>query len=184
MSGVREWFTHIDENCRHTVKLGNDFRLDVKGRGDARLTIDGVSQVITNVYYVPQLTSNLISIGQLQEKSVSITIQGGVCKVVHPQMGLIITSKMSKNRMFPVFASSRTTQTKCLQVSGDSTTHLWHRRFAHVNHKAIRTMTFKKMVKGLPTVAEKHKVCEICAVGKQEREAIAKKSNWRASEKL
>lgn len=47
-------------------------------------------------------------------------------------------------------------------------------------HKAIRTMLYKGMVVGLPTIAEKHGVCE----KKQQRETIPKKSNWHATEKL
>ncbi|GKA89061.1 retrovirus-related pol polyprotein from transposon TNT 1-94 [Tanacetum coccineum] len=45
-------------------------------------------------------------------------------------------------------------------------------------------MLYKRMVKGLPSVAEKHAVCEACAIGKQQREAIPKTSNWRATKKL
>lgn len=104
--------------------------------------------------------------------------------VFHPKKGLIITSKMTKNRMFPVNASLQSQKLKCLQVSDDSKTQLWHKRFGHVNHKAIRTMLYKRMVKGLTGVAEKHTVCEICAIGKQQRDAIPKKSNWRATKKL
>ncbi|MFS7989867.1 putative RNA-directed DNA polymerase [Helianthus anomalus] len=184
MSGTKDWFIRLDETYKHKVKLGNDLRLDVTGIGDIRLNVDGTSQVITNVYYVPHLTSNLISVGQLQDKSLTFVIQGGMCKAYHPQKGLIIASKMSRNRMFPVFASLKPAPIKCLQVREDSKTQIWHRRFAHVNHKALRTMQYRKMVKGLPSIAEKYKVCETCAIGKQQRDAIPKKSDWRATEKL
>ncbi|GJV61500.1 retrovirus-related pol polyprotein from transposon TNT 1-94 [Tanacetum coccineum] len=100
MTGIKEWFIRLDESYQHKVKLGNGHRLEVKGKGDVRLTVNGITQVITNVYYVPLLTSNLISVGQLQEKSLNFVIQGGVCMVFHPQKGLIITSNMTKNRMF------------------------------------------------------------------------------------
>ncbi|GKD11620.1 retrovirus-related pol polyprotein from transposon TNT 1-94, partial [Tanacetum coccineum] len=108
-------------------QIGKCHRLEVKGKGDVCLTVNGIAQVITNVYYVPLLTSNLISVGQLQEKSLTFVIQGGVCMGFHPQ-----------------------------KVSDDSKTQLWHKRFGHVNHKAIRTILYKRMVKGLPSVAEKH----------------------------
>ncbi|KAM0043888.1 putative RNA-directed DNA polymerase [Helianthus debilis subsp. tardiflorus] len=184
MTGTRDWFIHLDESYKHSVRLGNDLRLEVKGVGDIRLEVEGRTQVITNVYFVPQLTSNLISVGQLQDKAVTFIIQGGKCEVFHPQKGLIFTSKMSKNRMFPVIGARSLPQTECLQVSEDQKSQIWHRRFAHVNHKAIRTMQYKKMVKDLPTTVEKYKVCEICAIGKQQREAIPKKSEWRAKERL
>ncbi|GJZ06778.1 retrovirus-related pol polyprotein from transposon TNT 1-94 [Tanacetum coccineum] len=110
-------------------------------------------------------------VGQLQEKSLTFVIQGGVCMVFHPQKGLIITSNMTKNRMFPVNVPLQLQNLNCLQVSDDSKTQLWHKRFGHVNHKAIRTMLYKRMVKGLPSVAEKHDVCD----GYQENDKIKTK---------
>lgn len=86
--------------------------------------------------------------------------------------------------MFPVYVSPQSQQPECLQVSGDSSIQLWHKRFGHVNHKAIRTMLYKGMVIGLPMIAEKHDICETCAIGKQHRETLPKKSNWHAIEKL
>lgn len=40
------------------------------------------------------------------------------------------------------------------------------------------------MVKGLPMFKETVGVCEVCNIGKQHRDKIPKKCNWRASEKL
>lgn len=42
----------------------------------------------------------------------------------------------------------------------------------------------KQMVKDLPQMKEAVKVCEVCNIGKQHREIIPKKSQWRESEKL
>ncbi|XP_076945099.1 uncharacterized protein LOC143616015 [Bidens hawaiensis] len=53
MTGAREWFVRLDENFSHTMKLGNDQRLNVKGIGDVKLEVYGITQVITKVYYVP-----------------------------------------------------------------------------------------------------------------------------------
>ncbi|KAJ0926042.1 putative RNA-directed DNA polymerase [Helianthus annuus] len=183
MTGVKEWFVQLDETYTHSVRLGNDYRLRVRGIGEVRICVEGITRVITNVYYIPELTSNLLSIGQLQEKRVTFVVQEGVCKVYHPQKGLIISSRMTKNRMFPVHVISKPYSPTCLQVS-ESDTHIWHKRFAHVNHKALRTMQYRQMVKGLPKVVGKTKVCETCAIGKQQREVIPNKSNWRATEKL
>ena len=32
MSGNKDWFSELDENFRHAVKLGNDTRIVVKGK--------------------------------------------------------------------------------------------------------------------------------------------------------
>ncbi|RDX99790.1 hypothetical protein CR513_17108, partial [Mucuna pruriens] len=42
MSGNKEWFSKLDENFQHTVKLGNDTRIAVMGKGSVRLNINGV----------------------------------------------------------------------------------------------------------------------------------------------
>nr|GEX59620.1 hypothetical protein [Tanacetum cinerariifolium] len=120
MTGIKEWFIRLDETYQHKIRLGNGHILEVKGKGDVRLTVNGITQVITNVYYVPLLTSNLISVGQLQEKSLTFVIQGGAFMVFHPKKGLIITSNMTKNMMFPVNVSLQLQKLNCLQVSDDS----------------------------------------------------------------
>ncbi|XP_076890159.1 uncharacterized protein LOC143541145 [Bidens hawaiensis] len=115
MTGSRKWFINLDENFTHSVKLGNDLRLIVKGIGDIRFEAGGITQVITRVYYVPDLTSNLLSIGQLQEKDLMVVIHSGVCKIYHPQRGLITTSIMTKNRMFVVQAKRIEKENICMQ---------------------------------------------------------------------
>ena len=74
MSGNKEWFSNLDEGFRHTVKLGNDSRMNVMGKGCVRMQVNGVTQVIANVYYIPELKNNLLSIRQLQDKGLSILI--------------------------------------------------------------------------------------------------------------
>lgn len=37
MSGNKEWFTHLDEGFKHYVKLGNDSKLMVMGKGNIKL---------------------------------------------------------------------------------------------------------------------------------------------------
>ncbi|KAD3068893.1 hypothetical protein E3N88_36773 [Mikania micrantha] len=183
MTGTKEWFTELDENINHSVKLGNGLRLNVQGIGSIKFEVNGIIQIITKVYFVPQLTSNLISIGQLQEKKVKITIENGECTVYHAQRGVIMKSEMSRNRMFIVHGVKKGEHTRCMQVTEDET-QVWHRRLAHVNYKAIKTMQQKEMVRGLPEVSGKAMICETCNVGKQNRENIPKKSWWRSTEKL
>ncbi|XP_050379447.1 uncharacterized protein LOC126796753 [Argentina anserina] len=74
MTGNKEWFTLIDEQFRQSVKLDNNSKMTVFGRGNVRLHVDGITQVITDVYYMPELKNNLLSIGQLQEKGGAILI--------------------------------------------------------------------------------------------------------------
>lgn len=113
MCGNRGMFTNLDESFLHSVKLGNNSRMNVVGKGNVKLLLNGVNHVVHEVYYVPELKNNLLSIGQLQERGLAILIKGGVCKVYHPMKGLIIQTVMSVNRMFILLASSDSSPYKC-----------------------------------------------------------------------
>jgi hypothetical protein len=188
MSGNKEWFSELDDQFRHTVKLGNNSNMAVMGKGNARMKVNGITQVISEVYYIPELKNNLLSMGQLQDKGVTILIQHGKCKVFHPTKGLIIQSKMSTNRMFDALATMIPKATTCLQAVIEDESYLWHCRFGHVSFKGLRTLQSKRMVNGLPSGLPSPtacaQVCTTCLIGEQHRESIPKKSLWRASQKL
>ena len=107
MCGDRSMFSDLNEDFRHSVKLGNNTRMNVMGKGNVKLLINGVNHVVAEVYYIPDLSSNLLSIGQLQEKGMSILIKRGECKIFHPKMDLIIQIKMSNSRMFTLQAQTQ-----------------------------------------------------------------------------
>lgn len=65
MSGDKHWFIELDHSFRHSVKLGNDSKIVVMGKGNVRIQVEGRTQVITKVFYIPELKNNLLSIGQL-----------------------------------------------------------------------------------------------------------------------
>ena len=41
MCGNKQWFSNIDEAFKHSVKLGNNTRMGVMGKGNIRLEING-----------------------------------------------------------------------------------------------------------------------------------------------
>jgi hypothetical protein len=79
MIGTKEWLFDFDDSFRESVKLGNDSRMAVMGKGNIRLNIEGRIHVITDVYYLPGLSNNLLSIGQLQSKGLTIVFRNNVC---------------------------------------------------------------------------------------------------------
>ncbi|PRQ42077.1 putative RNA-directed DNA polymerase [Rosa chinensis] len=184
MSGNKQWFTDLNEQFRQSVKLGNNSKMAVMGKGNVRLQANGVTQVFTDVYYIPELKNNLLSIGQLQEKGVTILIRNGMCQIYHPRKGLIMQTKMSANRMFVIRANMLPQASACFQTVSEDNTHLWHCRYGHLSFKGLRTLQYRKMVKGLPDFKMSSKLCKDCMVGKQHRESIPKKSMWRASHRL
>lgn len=152
MSGNQEWFSDLDKDFKHTVKLGNDSRIAVAGKGTVRMKVNGITQVISNVYYIPDLKGNLLSLGQLQEKGLAILIQNDTCKVHHPTLGVIMHSDTSGNRMFPVLAEMVSKQPTCLQIRSTDETNLWHCRFGHLSYKGLSILSQKGMVEGLPLI--------------------------------
>lgn len=105
MTGNKKWFSDLEEGFNRTVKLGNDTRMSVVGKGSVRVQVNGVIQVIPEVYYVPELRNNLLSLGQLQKRGLAILIRNGTCKVYHPSRGAIMEISISGNRMFFLIAS-------------------------------------------------------------------------------
>jgi hypothetical protein len=74
--------------------------------------------------------------------------------------------------------------TNCFQTTIEDNTHLWHCRYGHLSHKGLKLLQHKQMVRGLPQLKASSKICTDCMVGKQHREAIPKRSLWRASQRL
>jgi len=126
MSGNKQWFVDFDERFRHSVKLGNNSRMLVMGRGNIKIEIEEIIQVVTNVFYVPELTNNLLSVGQLLEKGLTILIQDGACRIYHPRRGLIAYIQMTGNRMFVLLANIKMQSLNYFQVTTEDTTDLWH----------------------------------------------------------
>ena len=63
MSGDPTMFNELDENFRYSVKLGNNTKMNVMGKGSVKLLLNGVNHVVAKVYYIPELRNNLLSIG-------------------------------------------------------------------------------------------------------------------------
>lgn len=102
MCNRKEYFVEFTEQFADNVKLGNNAILAVKGKLNVRLQINNQTQIITDVFYVPDLHNNLLSIGQLQEKGLAVLIQHNICKIYHPERGVIMKSVMSSNRIFKI----------------------------------------------------------------------------------
>lgn len=158
--------------------------MSVFGKGNVRLKVSGITHVVSEVYYVPELKNNLLSFGQLQERGLAILIHHEKCKIYHPEKGLIIQTEMTTNRMFVLLATSLPHKPAFFYTSTQYLAHLWHCRYGYLSHKGLRTLQFKKMVHGIPQFKAPSTVYTDCMIGKQHRDPIPKKSNWRATKKL
>ncbi|KAK9931772.1 hypothetical protein M0R45_019036 [Rubus argutus] len=108
MCGDRSLFSELNEGFRQMVKLGNNTRMNVAGKGNVKLQLNGYNHVVSEVFFVLELKNNLLSIRQLQEKGLAILIQAEQCRIYHPHRGLIIQTTMAANRMFILLAQSQT----------------------------------------------------------------------------
>ncbi|MCH83489.1 retrovirus-related Pol polyprotein from transposon TNT 1-94 [Trifolium medium] len=55
MVGNKEWLFDFDDSFKDSVKLGDDSKMAVKGKGNLKLHIEGYIQVFANVYYLSGL---------------------------------------------------------------------------------------------------------------------------------
>lgn len=158
MCGDRGMFSSLDTTFTHSVKLGNNHKLLVSGKGVVEIVIKGISCVIGDVYYVPELKNNLSSVGQLQEKGLDVLFKGGehkTCSIYHPIKGKIAESVMSTNRMFVILGEtcSKANDEKCLQIDTSDKAESWHHRYAHLSYKGLLILHNKEMVTELPEIA-------------------------------
>ncbi|KAK0589490.1 hypothetical protein LWI29_015036 [Acer saccharum] len=129
------------------VKLGNNSRMTVMGKGNVRLKVNGLTHVVTEVFFVPDLKNNLLSIGQLQEKGLEILIKHGLCRIYHPTKGLLIQTAMSANRMFILLAASQPSKPTCFHTATQDLSHLWHCRVSSSTITKNQTMKQKVVIK-------------------------------------
>jgi len=54
----------------------------------------------------------------------------------------------------------------------------------HLSYDGLKIPVSKQLVNGLPSITTPQDLCTHCLAGKQHRNAMSKKSLWRASEKL
>lgn len=104
------------------MKLGDNSRIIVNSKGKMRMKIGTLTQVITRVYYILELKNLLLSIGQLEEMNLTVAFKQNVCKVYHPEKGLITHYNMSSNCMFVIFVSI--VFPGCFNVACDDITYL------------------------------------------------------------
>ncbi|XP_009777772.1 uncharacterized protein [Nicotiana sylvestris] len=126
MSEIRSLFKELDESKKSDVRLGDNKKIQVEGRGTVRIrTSQGNAKILEDVMFVPSLSHNLLSIRQLMVSGYSISFDDGFCTIRSKKSGqTIATVPMTNNKMFPLEVSM---VEKCAMVaSSDNDTRLWH----------------------------------------------------------
>ncbi|KAL5816544.1 hypothetical protein ACOSQ3_024922 [Xanthoceras sorbifolium] len=73
MCGDKTFFYDLNKNFRQMVKLGNNSRMTMMGKGNVRMKVNGLTHVVTEV-----------------KKGLAILIKHGLCRIYHPTRGLLI----------------------------------------------------------------------------------------------
>lgn len=94
-------------------------------------------------------------------------IQSGLCKIFHPQKGLIIQAEMTTNRMFIMTPETYIRCDSCFNANTADASYLWHCRYAHIGYKGFELLQNKEMVNGLPKLKQIDIFCTNYLKGKQ-----------------
>jgi hypothetical protein len=140
MTGIREHFYDLrDTKVRIEISLGDDRVVRVAGVGTTAFQRDGMPPIsFTDVLYVPGMKKNLILVSTLQDRGLQVTLID-TDVLIHPRgsslaLGQVIGVREGKLFRFlfqPLHA---------LAASSDSSRQfceLWHRRMAHLHHRAL-----------------------------------------------
>jgi transposase InsO family protein len=60
----------------------------------------------------------------------------------------------------------------------------WHERFGHLHFEALKRLSVKGMVRGLPSLDHVEQFCDVCVLTKQRRLPFPQQSSFRAKDRL
>jgi hypothetical protein len=183
MTGTRSVLSQLDQSVRGSVRFGDGSRVEIEGIGS--VLMEGrhhEHKVLTNVYYIPKLKSNIVSLGQLEEKGFKSVLENGRLCVYDPDNILLISAPRTANRLYTVkFGLAAPI---CLLAKSSDEAWRWHARFGHLNFRALRDLSSKSMVEGMPIVEKVEQICDGCVIGKQHRFPFPQASSFRAEKGL
>ena len=183
MTGRREFFTELDSSVRGSVKFGDASGVEIKGAGSVVFTAaSGEHRLLTGVYYIPALRNSIISLGQLDENGSRVEVEHGVMRIWDPSRRLLAKVRRSPNRLY--ILNVKVAQPCCLAARRDDGAWQWHERFGHLNFEALKRLSAKEMVRGLPCLDHVEQFCDVCVLTKQRRLPFPQQSSFRAKERL
>ncbi|RVW63781.1 Retrovirus-related Pol polyprotein from transposon TNT 1-94 [Vitis vinifera] len=139
-------------------------------------------RVLTNVYYIPKLKSNIISLGQLDENGCKVVIEGGVMTILDRTRRPLAKVSRSGSRLYLLHIAQ--VLPECLMARSKESAWRWHARYGHVNFHALKILSQKQMVHGLPVIENEDRICDGCLIGKQHRNPFPVVAKFRAESLL
>jgi len=183
MTGRREFFAELDSNVRGSIKFGDASGVEIKGVGSVILTAEsGEHRLLTGVYYIPALRNSIISLGQLDKNGSRVEIKDGVMRIWDRHRRLIVKVTRGTNQLYVL--KVQVAQPLCLVARRDDEAWQWHERFGHLHFEALKRLSAKEMVRGLPCLDHVEQLCDVCVLTKQRRLPFPQQSSFRAKERL
>ena len=160
MTGRREFFTEFDSSVRGSVKFGDASGVEIKGVGSVTFTAkSGEHRLLTGVYYIPALRNSIISVGQLDENGSHVLVEDGPMRIWDRRRRLLAKVTRGTNRLY--ILSAQVAQPVCLAARRDDEAWQWHERFGHLHFEALKQLSAKEMVRGLPCLDHVEQLCDV-----------------------
>lgn len=168
-TGDKSIFRRIDETVKLKVRLGDDKKVKIKGKGTIIVkTKSSIERYIDDVYYIPGLGHNLLSVRQLVDRDFSVLFDNGACEIKKKSSGMsLIRISMTEKRMFPLKFSQLDDQL-ALTAQHNDESKLWHLRYGHLYFNGLHLLSKKSMVTGLPSITCLQQICEACVFGSKD----------------
>jgi hypothetical protein len=183
MTGRREFFAELDSTVRGSVKFGDASAVEIKGVGSVIFAAKtGEHRLLTGVYYIPALRNSIISLGQLDENGSRVLIEHGILRIWDRHRRLLAKVTRGANRLYVL--DVQVAQPLCLAARRDDKAWQWHERFGHLHFEALKRLSAKEMVRGLPCLDHVEQFCDVCVLTKQRRLPFPQQSSFRAKERL
>ncbi|XP_034594666.1 uncharacterized protein [Setaria viridis] len=183
MTGRREFFTELDSSVRGTGKFGDASDVEIKGVGSVIFTVEsGEHRLLTGVYYIPALRNSIISLGQLEENGSRVVIDDGVMRIWDRRRRILAKVTRGANGLY--ILNVQVAQPFCLATRRDDKAWQWHERFGHLHFEALKRLSAKEMVRGLPCLDHVEQFCDVCVLTKQRRLPFPQQASFRAKERL
>ncbi len=189
------WFMNYTPH-RTPIRLADHTVIYSAGIGDVQFEPvmkngkPGRRLAFQRVLHVPDLRSSLFSVLYLtRNKGFRVTIIQN-CMLFRLKGTLLFTASVDNRNA--ACLDGRVIPTQRIETAGAVSTlpvdkALWHRRFAHLNHKSVEEIIHHKMVKGLvldDSTTPPDPICEPCLAGKLHRGPIPKVAQHRSSSLL
>jgi len=121
-------------------------------------------------------------VGQLDEGGCAIGIKSGIMTIRDPAHCMLATVKRSGSRLYTSVLTMDAPA--CLLTQGDDVTWRWHARMGHLHFRALRAMSTKQLMRGMPMIDRVEEFCDGCALGKQHRAAFPQATAYRTDRGL